>query len=76
MVKYSRERCAPQKASRVELRCAEFLLEHQFESIMEDHMPFLTAAVGSGFQIGHPEPRERTKKEAIETIRRLINDAT
>lgn len=75
LVKYSRENYIPEKASRVELRCGEFLLEHRFKSIVEDDMPFLTAGVVNGFYIGPPEPKERNKKEALETIRRLITDA-
>jgi len=56
-----------------DMKRAEFLLEHQLESIKPEHLPSRGTLVGLGIHVGPPPVRERGKKQAIEAIKKLRN---
>jgi len=51
---------------------ARFLLEHRFESVREENIPRMGALIIGRTYVGPSEPKERNKKEAIETIRKFM----
>lgn len=58
------------ETSMEDIERAEFLLEHQFESIKTKNIPVRAILLGDGLTLP-PPPKERSKKEIIEAIRKL-----
>jgi len=56
-----------------DIKRAEFLLEHQFESLKPEHLPSRGTLVGPGIHVGPPPVRERGKKQTIEAMKKLRN---
>jgi len=73
MIKYSLDNEIDLSEISVEdIKRAEFLLKHQFESIKNEDVGIIGIILGSGFP-PPPERKERSKKEATEATKKLRN---
>lgn len=71
LIKYSRDdEIDLSEISMEDIKNAEFLLKHQFDSIKTEDYGIIGVVTGPGFPVS-PSPKERSKKEAIETIKKL-----
>lgn len=66
------EKISKSDISREVLESAQFLLEHQYNSIKEKDMPVFSVLMGPGFPLPS-KPHKRSKKEALKTIKSTLS---
>lgn len=73
LIKYSLDyKIDLSEVSMEDIKNAEFLLKHQFNSVKTEDFGIIGVVLGFGSP-PPPPPKERSKKEAIEAIKRLRN---